>query len=57
MRIQIKVFLEAEDEMDVEATNPDYSLITSGWEEAIATIGMLQRKVDKLPSIVTGYND
>ena len=47
MRIQIKVVLEAKDDMDVEAMRPDYVCIGNTWDDAIACIGRLQRKVER----------
>ena len=47
MRIQIKVVLEAKDEMDVEAMRADYECIGDTWDDAIACIGRLQRKVER----------
>ena len=47
MRIQIKVVLEAKDDMDVEAMRPDYMAIANTWDDAIACIGRLQRKVER----------
>ena len=47
MRIQIKVVLEAKDDMDVEAMRPDYVCIGNTWDDAIACIGKLQRKVER----------
>ena len=47
MRIQIRVVLEAKDEMDVEAMRPDYVCIGNTWDDAIACIGRLQRKVER----------
>jgi hypothetical protein len=46
MRIQIKVFLEAEDEIDCEAQFPDYALVANDWDQAISRIGETQRKVE-----------
>ena len=47
MRIQIKVVLEAKDDMDVEAMRPDYLCTGNTWDDAIACIGRLQRKVER----------
>jgi len=48
MRIQIKVVLEAKDDMDVEAMRPDYVLISNDWDSAMADIGRIQRKIEKV---------
>ena len=48
MRIQIKVVVKAQDDIDVEAMRPDYVMVVNSFDRAIETIGKIQRAQEKV---------